>query len=112
MADTYYPSDRKLRIILDNHSSHISKETMIWLKGKPNRFEFIYTPKHGSRLNLIEIFFSKMTSAFLRSLRVTSKTNLKQRIEKYLDEVNAALVVFKWKYKLDEGCTSSCHVIS
>lgn len=106
MADTYYPSDWKLRIILDNHSSHISKETMIWLKGKPNRFEFIYTPKHGSRLNLIEIFFSKMTSAFLRSLRVTSKTNLKQRIEKYLDEVNAALVVFKWKYKLDEGCTS------
>lgn len=102
MADTYYPSDWKLRIILDNHSSHISKETMIWLKGKPNGFEFIYTPKHGSWLNLIEIFFSKMTRAFLRSLRVTSKTNLKQRIEKYLDEVNAALVVFKWKYKLDE----------
>jgi transposase len=102
MADTYYPSDWKIRIILDNHSSHISKETMGWLKGKPNRFEFIYTPKHGSWLNLIEIFFSKMTRAFLRSLRVTSKTELKQRIEKYLSEVNAAPVVFKWKYKLDE----------
>jgi len=102
MADAYYPSDWKLRIILDNHSSHISKETMSWLKGKPNRFEFIYTPKHGSWLNLIEIFFSKMTRAFLRSLRVTSKTELKQRIEKYLNEVNAAPVVFKWKYKLDE----------
>lgn len=102
MADTYYPADWKLRIILDNHSSHISKETMRWLKGKPNRFEFIYTPKHGSWLNLIEIFFSKMTRAFLRSLRVTSKTELKQRIESYLNEVNAAPVVFKWKYKLDE----------
>lgn len=102
MADIYYPADWKIRIILDNHSSHISKETMGWLKGKPNRFEFIYTPKHGSWLNLIEIFFSKMTRAFLRSLRVTSKTELKQRIEKYLDEVNAAPVVFKWKYKLDE----------
>jgi transposase len=102
MADASYPSDWKLRIILDNHSSHISKETMSWLKGKPNRFEFIYTPKHGSWLNLIEIFFSKMTRAFLRSLRVASKAELKARIEKYLDEVNAAPVVFKWKYKLDE----------
>jgi len=102
MADSYYPSDWKLRIILDNHSSHISKETMAWLKDKPNRFEFIYTPKHGSWLNLVEIFFSKMTRSFLRSLRVSSKAELKQRIEKYLDEVNAAPVVFKWKYKLDE----------
>jgi transposase len=102
MTDTHYPSDWKIRIILDNHSSHISKETMSWLKGKPNRFEFIYTPKHGSWLNLIEIFFSKMTRAFLRSLRVGSKAELKQRIEKYLNEVNAAPVVFKWKYKLDE----------
>ncbi len=102
MADTYYPLDWKIRIILDNHSSHISKETMSWLKAKPNRFEFIYTPKHGSWLNIVEVFFSKMTRAFLRSLRVTSKTELKQRIERYLNEVNAAPVVFKWTYKLDE----------
>lgn len=102
LADAYYPPDWKIRIILDNHSSHLSKETMGWLKGKPNRFSFIYTPKHGSWLNLIEVFFSKMTRAFLRSLRVTSTTELKQRIEQYLDEVNAAPVVFRWKYKLDE----------
>jgi transposase len=102
LADSYYPSDWRIRMILDNHSSHLSKETMNWLKGKPNRFEFIYTPKHGSWLNLIEAFFSKMTRAFLRSLRVKSKAEAKHRIEKYLDEVNAAPVVFKWKYKLDE----------
>jgi transposase len=102
MADNHYPADWRLRIILDNHSSHISKETMGWLKNKPNRFEFVYTPKHGSWLNLIEMFFSKMTRAFLRSLRVTSKKELKERIEKYLEEVNAAPVVFKWTYKLDE----------
>ena len=102
LADGYYPPDWRIRIILDNHSSHLSKETMQWLKKKPNRFEFIYTPKHGSWLNLIEMFFSKMTRAFLRSLRVKSKEELKQRIEKYLDEINAAPVVFKWKYKMDE----------
>ena len=102
MTDTHYPADWRLRIILDNHSSHISKETMGWLKNKPNRFEFVYTPKHGSWLNLIEMFFSKMTRAFLRSLRVTSKLELKEKIEKYLEEVNSAPVVFKWTYKLDE----------
>ena len=102
LSDDYYPNDWRIRIILDNHSSHISKETMNWLKSKPNRFEFIYTPKHGSWLNLVEMFFSKMTRAFLKSLRVKTKDELKQRIEKYLDEVNADPVVFKWKYKLDE----------
>ena len=103
LTDNYYASDWRIRIILDNHSSHISKETMKWLKSKPNRFEFIYTPKHGSWLNLIEMFFSKMTRAFLRSLRVSSKVELKKRIEKYIEEVNADPVVFKWKYKMDEA---------
>ncbi|HSQ85301.1 MAG TPA: IS630 family transposase [Desulfobacterales bacterium] len=102
LTDNRYPSDWRIRIILDNHSSHISKETMKWLKSKPNRFEFIYTPKHGSWLNLIEMFFSKMTRAFLRSLRVSSKNELKTRLEKYIEEVNADPVVFKWKYKMDE----------
>lgn len=102
LAHEYYPEDWRIRIILDNHSAHLSKETMTWLKSKPNRFEFVYTPKHGSWLNIIEVFFSKMTRAFLRSLRVTSKAELRRRIELYLAEVNASPVVFKWKYRLDE----------
>jgi len=76
---------------------------MKWLKTKPNRFDFVYTPKHGSWLNVIDAFFSKMTRAFLRYLRVSSKEELKQRIERYIEEVNAAPVVFKWKYKPDEA---------
>jgi len=102
LSDGHYPADWRIRVILDNHSSHVSKETMQWLKGKPNRFEFVYTPKHGSWLNLVEMFFSKMTRAFLRSLRVSSKEELARRIEQYLGEVNADPVVFTWRYKLDE----------
>jgi len=97
-----YPTGWKLRIILDNHSIHISKETVRWLKKYPNKFEFIFTPKHGSWLNLIEVFFSKMTRTFLRFLRVKSKDELKKRIDKYFDEVNKTPVVFRWKYKMDE----------
>ena len=101
-VDRSYPKDWKIRIILDNHSAHISKETMGALSEFPNRFEFIFTPKHGSWLNLIEIFFSKMARTFLRSIRVKSKAELKQRILKYLEEVNMEPVVFRWKHKLDE----------
>ena len=97
-----YPKDWKIKIILDNHSAHISKETISALSRYPNRFEFIFTPKHGSWLNLIEMFFSKMARSFLRGIRVKSKEELKTRILKYLDEVNTDPVVFRWKYKLDE----------
>jgi len=98
----HYDPAWQIRVILDNHSAHVSKETMQWLKQYPNRFEFVFTPKHGSWLNMIEMFFSKMTRSFLRSLRVSTKEELKLRINQYLDEVNADPVIFKWKYRLDE----------
>lgn len=101
ILDQSYPLETKIRIILDNHSSHISKETRVYLSSIPNRFEFILTPTHGSWLNIIESFFAKMAKTFLRGIRVSSKTELKERILKYLDEVNEEPVVFRWKYGLD-----------
>jgi transposase len=98
----HYPEAWKIRIILDNHSAHISKETQTYLATVPNRFEFIFTPKHGSWLNLIEVFFSKLARTLLRGIRVTSKAELKERIEKYLAKLNDTPVVFRWKYGLDD----------
>jgi transposase/uncharacterized protein YqgV (UPF0045/DUF77 family) len=100
--DQRYKDAEKIRIILDNHSAHVSKETMKHLETKPNRFEFVYTPKHGSWLNIIECFFSKLTRVFLRNLRVSSKEELKQRLIQYIDEINKDPVVFRWTYKMDE----------
>jgi transposase len=57
--DSYYAEDLKIRIILDNHSAHISKETMGYLKSRPNRFIYVHTPKHGSWLNIVETFIWK-----------------------------------------------------
>ena len=102
ILDAKYDEALKIRIILDNHSAHTSKETMRYLASRPSRFEFVFTPTHGSWLNLIESFFSKMARAFLRGIRVKSKEELVRRIYKYLDEVNAAPVVYRWKYKMDE----------
>jgi len=100
--DSLYPKQVKIKIVLDNHSSHISKETKAYLKTMPNRFEFIFTPTHASWLNLIEVFFSKMARSFLRGIRVSSKNELKSRITKYLEEVNQMPTVFKWKWKMEE----------
>ena len=100
--DAHYPEDAIIRVVLDNHSAHISKETMAYLSTRPGRFEYVHTPKHGSWLNLIECAFSKMARTFLRHIRVTSKDDLKHRILKGIDEINASPVVFRWN-KFDLG---------
>jgi transposase len=101
-VDQQYPNNWKIRIIPDNHSAHVSKETTKWLLSKPGRFEFIFTPKHGSWLNMIEMFFSKISRSFLRHIRVNSKEELFERIYKGIEEINEEPVIFRWKYKMDE----------
>jgi transposase len=95
--DAHYPQECTIRVILDNHSAHISKETMAYLASRPNRFIYVHTPKHGSWLNLIETVFGKMARTFLKSIRVQSRDELKQRILQGVREMNLAPVVFRWK---------------
>lgn len=102
--DEHYPPEAIIRVVLDNHSAHISKETVAYLGTRPGRFEYVHTPKHGSWLNLIECAFSKMARTFLRHIRVNSKDELKTRILKGIAEINAAPVVFRWN-KFDLGLT-------
>jgi hypothetical protein len=67
------------------------------------RFEFTFTPTHGSWLNLIEGFFSKVTRSVLRHIRVASKEELKARIMAAMDEFNRHPIVHTWSYKLDRA---------
>lgn len=100
--DAHYPADTTIRLVLDNHSIHTSRETKAYLDSRPGRFDLVFTPKHGSWLNLIESFFGKMARTVLRGMRVSSKEELKQRIEMYFEELNREPVTFRWTYKLDE----------
>jgi transposase len=104
LIDAAYPAGTAIKLILDNHSAHISKETRAWLDTRPaGRFEFTFTPKHGSWLNLIEGFFSKFARSVLRHIRVTSKHELKERIMAGIDDVNRYPVIHTWSYKLAEA---------
>ncbi len=95
--DAYYPKESTVRVVLDNHSAHVSKETMKYLASRPGRFVYVHTPKHGSWLNLVEVAFSKMARTFLRHIRVSSKEELKERILKGITEINSSPVVYRWK---------------
>src|SRR5580692_6601387 len=104
LIDAAYPTHTAIKLILDNHSAHISKETKAWLADQPAaRFEFTFTPKHGSCLNLVEGFFSKLARSVLRHIRVTSKQELKDRIMAAMDYFNQEPVVHTWAYKLDKA---------
>jgi transposase len=104
LLDAAYPARTAIKLILDNHSAHISKETCAWLTQQPaDRFEFVFTPKHGSWLNLIEGFFSKLTRSVLRHIRVASKQELKDRLMAAIDHFNRHPVVHTWTYKLDRA---------
>jgi hypothetical protein len=95
--DSYYPEGHMIRVVLDNHSAHISRETMEYLSTRPNRFSYVHTPKHGSWLNLVETLFGKMARTFLKHIRVQSKDELKKRILLGIKEMNDSPVVFQWK---------------
>jgi transposase len=75
-----------IKLLLDNHSGTHLQETKAWFaEQRAGRFEFTFTPKHGSWLNLIEGFFSKLTRSVLRHIRVASKQELKDRIAAAMD---------------------------
>jgi hypothetical protein len=99
-----YPARTAIKLILDNHSAHISREPKTWLATRPaSRFEFTFTPKHGSWLNLVKGFFSKFARSVLRHIRVASKQEFKERIMAGIEDVNRYPVIHTWSYKLAEA---------
>jgi len=104
LINAAYPPATAIKLILDNHAAHISRGTKAWLAAQPkHRFEFTFTPKHGSWLNLVEGFFSKLARSVLRHIRVASKQELKDRLIAAIDYFNQNPVVHTWTYKLDKA---------
>lgn len=100
--DSKYPAGDKIRLVLDNLKVHSSAKVKEYLQTVPDRFDFVFTPKHASWLNLVEGFFSKMTKQVLRGIRVKTKDELQERIYKYFEEINADPVIYHWSWNLDD----------
>lgn len=91
--DARYPEGDVMRIVLDDLRAHSSAQMGAYLDARRGRFEFVFTPRHASCLNLVEGFFSKMTKQILRHIRVASKEEVEERIYRYFDEANADSVI-------------------
>ena len=102
ILDGKYPKGDKIRLVLDNLKVHKSEKVQKYISSVPGRFEFVFTPKHASWLNLVEGFFSKMTRQMLKGIRVETKDELVTRIYKYFEEINEESVVYKWSWHLDD----------
>ena len=71
-----------------------------FLSDPTHRIRFIYTPKHASWLNQVEIWFSILVKRLLKRLSVKSTAELKDKILKFIDFFNGAMAKpFKWTYK-------------
>jgi transposase len=90
-------STKKIHLILDNGSSHTSKQTRKWLREHP-RFTVTYTPTHASWLNMVEIFFSILTRRMLRRGDFASRDDLTEKIIKFIETYNGTAKPFRWTY--------------
>lgn len=76
----------------------ISRKT--FLSDENHRIRFVYTPRHASWLNQIEIWFSILVRRLLKRGSFSSLENLKIRILKFIDFFNQTMAkAFKWTYK-------------
>jgi len=72
----------------------------IFLKDKTHRIRFVYTPKHTSWLNQVEIWFSILSRRLLKRASFTSVEDLHDRVLAFIEYFNVTLAKpFKWTYK-------------
>ena len=62
-----------------------------------NRFEFHYTPKHGSWLNMAEIELGVLVRQCLNR-RIAGKEALKSEVKAWQDDRNAKIVRINWRF--------------
>lgn len=94
------PPHLRIRLIMDNGSSHTSRETRAWLAARP-RFDVTYTPKHASWLNMIEQWFGVLTRRLLRRGDFTSRDDLEAKITAFTIRHNKHARPYKWAYDAD-----------
>lgn len=84
-----------IHVILDNYGTHKTAAVDRWLRRHP-RVHFHFTPTSASWLNIVERFFSELTTRQLKRLSVTSVGELKDAIDRYIARRNTDPNPFTW----------------
>jgi transposase len=99
--DAQTPAALDVHLILDNYGTHKTPLIHRWLAKRP-RFHVHFTPTYGSWLNLVERWFSELTTKQLRRGAHRSVTELERAIREFIDVHNEAPKPFVWTKSADE----------
>lgn len=107
IADTDYPKAIKIRLVMDNYATH--KPSALYETFEPeeakriwDRFEFIYTPKHGSWLNMAEIELHVLMGQCLNR-RIHDIEVMKKEAKAWENYRNNKRAKIDWQFKNEEA---------
>jgi len=107
LVDIHYPKAKKVRVVLDNLSTH-TKGALYKAFPAPEarrileKIEFHYTPKHASWLNMVEIEIGNMNQECLDK-RVENKAQLQREITAWLNRKNEAKKTINWMFNVHDA---------
>jgi transposase len=91
------PDNQRVIAITDNLSTRTTAEVAQWLSEHP-RWQFVFTPKHASWLNQVEIFFSILARRLLKHGAFSSENDLAQQMLAFVETYNQTARPFNWTY--------------
>lgn len=95
--ETEIPAGEQVIAILDNLSTHKTQAVGAWLDEHP-RWRLVFTPKHASWLNQVEIFFSILTRRLLKHGQFSGPDDLATQMLAYVEHHNLTARPFAWTY--------------
>ena len=101
LIDKEVPSHLDVHVVLDNVSTHKTPAVKRWLVAHP-RFKLHFTPTYSSWMNLVERWFSELTTKWLRRGTHTSVKDLKDSINTWVENWNNDPKPFVWRKTADE----------
>jgi transposase len=107
ITETMYPDSTKITLIMDNLSSH--KKHNLYKVFEPQRaraiidkIEFVYTPKHGSWLNIAECELSVLSRQAL-DRRFANKEEVRTQIQTWANQRNNKQKGVNWQFKTEDA---------
>ena len=109
LLDTRYAGQR-ITLVMDNLNTH-TKGAFYTAFEAPiareyvRRIDFVYTPKHGSWLNIAECELSALTRQCLRGRRIGHLSDLQREIEAWATHTNDKQRTVDWHFELEDART-------
>jgi len=107
LADERYTSAKKIRLTQDNLNTHV--KSSLYKAFSPaearrilDKFEFHYTPKHGSWLNIAEIELSVLSRQCL-DRRIPDKETLKSQVAAWENRRNTLACKCNWHFTTEDA---------